>query len=218
MWRHEQDWSSEEGSEWIGFRFNYVVEADINEASQLLVIQGLPDVGNQFLSRRADALFPPFMETIYMDSSMREVEDATLLNVLHRPYSKKSLPTRDYSLDDNRLWVIERLVGADMWPIICREARNNSETLLRNRQTFRRTCESFAAAAEREISRRIEQLRLRHDRQTEDGVGGNPSLARDLLMEQSLSTALVKGIRNPRLRLDSVGFIVISGRVPQAGV
>lgn len=217
MWRHEQDWSSEEGSEWMGFRFNYVVEADIDEAGQLLASRGLPEASSQSLSRRADALFPPFIETIYMNASMREVEEARLLKILRRPYSKRSLPTRDYSLDDNRLSVIERLVGADMWPILCREARNSSETLLRNRQSFRSTCESFAASAEREISKRIAQLRLRHDRQAGDGAGVNPGLARDLLMEQYLSAALVRGIRNPRLRLDSVGFIIVSGRVPQAG-
>lgn len=216
MWRHEQAWSSEEGSEWTGFRFNYVVEANIDEASQLLAGHGLTEASSQSLGRRADALFPPFMETIYLDTSMRQVEDATLLNILRRPYSKRSLPTRDYSLDDNRLSVIERLVGADIWPILCREARNNSETLLRDRQSFRSTCQYFAAAAEREISRRIDQLRLRHDRQTRDGVGVNPSLARDLLREQSIAGTLVTGIRNPRLRLDSVGFIVVSGSVPQA--
>lgn len=218
MWRHEQDWSSAEGSEWMGFRFNYVVEADLDEASQLLAGHGLSNASSQALSRRADALFPPFMETIHLDTSMREVEDAALLKVLRRPYSKRSLPTRDYSLDDNRLPVIERLVGADMWPILCREARDGSETLLRNRESFRSACERFASAAEREIARRIDQLRLRSDRQAGYGVSNNPSLSRDLLVEQSLITALAKGIRNPRLRLDSVGFIVVSGSVPHAGV
>src|ERR1043165_1268860 len=213
MWRHEQDWSSAEGSEWMGFRFNYVVEANIDEGSQVLAGHGLPNASSQALSRRADALFPPFMETIYLDASMREVEDVELLKVLRRPYSKRSLPTRDYSLDDNRLPVIERLVGADMWPILCREARDSSEMLLRNRQTFRSACERFAAAAEREIARRIDQLRLRLERQAGSGVNSNQSLSRDLLVEQSLSTALVNGIRKPRLRLDSVGFIVVSGSV-----
>lgn len=218
MWRHEQDWSSAEGSEWMGFRFNYVVEASLDEASQALAGHGLSKSSSKALSRRANALFPPFMETIYLDASMREVEDAALIKVLSRPYSKRSLPTRDYSLDDNRLPVIERLVGSDMWPILCREARNSSETLLRNRQSFRSACERFAAAAEREISRRIDQLRLRSDRQAGYGDGNNPSLSRDLLVEQSLSTAFVKGIRNPRLRLDSVGFVVVSGSVPYTGV
>jgi ATP-dependent helicase HepA len=211
MWRHEQGWNSDEGSEWMGFRLNYVVEANLDDASALLAEDGL---SSQALSRRADALFPPFMETIYLDISMREVGDASLLKVLERPYSKRSLPTRDYSLDDNRLPMIERLVGIDMWQVLCREARNSSESLLRSRHSFRSALEQFAARAEREIARRVEQLRLRSTLQLAEGVEHNPSLSRDLLVEESLSTALVNGILNPRLRLDSVGFIVVSGNVP----
>jgi len=176
MWRHEQGWNSDEGSEWMGFRFNYVVEANLDDASQLLSEDGL---SSQALSRRADALFPPFMETIY-----------------------------------NRLPMIERLVGADMWQVLCREARNSSESLLRSQHRFRGALERFAARAEREIVRRVDQLRLRSALQVAEGVDQNPSLSRDLLVEQSLSSALVNGILNPRLRLDSVGFIVVSGSVP----
>lgn len=211
IWRHEQGWSSDEGSEWMGFRFNYVVEADLDYASQVLAEDGL---SSQALSRRADALFPPFMETIYLDLSMQEVGDASLLKVLARPYSKGSSPTRDYSLDDNRLPILERLIGADMWQVLCREARNSSEMLLRSRHSFRSALERFAARAEKEIARRIDQLRLRSALQVAEGVDHNPSLSRDLQVEQSLSHALVNGILNPRLRLDSVGFIVVSGRVP----
>src|SRR5205085_1944350 len=137
MWRHEPSWSAAEGSEWIGFRFNYVVETDLTTATLELAEHKMTEVGNQALARRADALFPPFTETIYIDTLMQEVENATLLKILKRPYSRKELPNRDYSLDDERLPIIESLIGIDTWANLCREARNHSETLLRSRDAFR---------------------------------------------------------------------------------
>jgi ATP-dependent helicase HepA len=216
MWRHEPSWTAEEGSEWIGFRFNYVVEADLAGANLVLAEHNLTEVGNQALTRRADALFPPFTETIYVDASMQEVEDAALLQLLRRPYSKRSLPNRDYSLDGERFPVIERLIGTDMWAVVCREARRGSEDLVRNRHSFRSRCERVAAAADKEIAKRVDQLRLRIDRQAGYGANHSATLSRDLLVEQSLRGSLVNGIREPRLRLDSVGFIVVSGRIPDA--
>ena len=218
MWRQEPSWSAAEGSEWIGFRFNYVIETDLTPATLVLAEHGMIEVGNQALARRADALFPPFTETIYIDTLMQEVENPKLLKTLTRPYSRRELPNRDYSLDDERLPVIERLIGIDSWANLCRESRSHSETLLRGRYAFRNACEQFAAEAARETARRVDQLRLRFDHQTKDGTSHNTSLALDILVEQSLGSALVKGIHNPRLRLDSVGFIVVSGRIPQIAV
>jgi ATP-dependent helicase HepA len=214
MWRHDPRWSGEEGSEWIGFRFNYVVEADLTAVKDALTKHCLLVVGSRALSRRADALFPPFTHTIYLDASMRgviESEDAELLEILRRPYSKKPTPTHDYSLDDERLPILDRLIGFDAWPSLCREARSRSEVLLRNRQSFRDACEKLAASAEQELAKRLDQLSLRLERET--GVSAS-TLSRDLAIERAFSTAIMSGIRNPQLRLDSVGLIVVSGNAP----
>jgi len=57
------------------------------------------------------------------------------------------------------------------------------------------------------------RLRTRYER-----LGVQPLLARELLREELISAALVRGIETPSLRLDSVGFIVVSGRPPRGGL
>jgi ATP-dependent helicase HepA len=39
-------------------------------------------------------------------------------------------------------------------------------------------------------------------------------LTEELNIETALSQAMLEGIRHPRTKLDSVGFIVVSGRPP----
>ena len=125
------------------------------------------------------------------------------------------MPTRDYSLNDERLHILDQLIGFDTWPSLCRGARRNSELLLRNRESFCDACEKSAVTAERELATRVDQLCLRLERETVEKSISASTLAQDLAIERALSSAIVSGIRNPQLRLDSVGLIIVSGRTPQ---
>ncbi|MHC5825577.1 MAG: hypothetical protein ACYT04_59430, partial [Nostoc sp.] len=68
-------------------------------------------------------------------------------------------------------------------------------------------CQNSANVAEKKLDNRVEQLRLRLNQQSWDDA-----LAEELKIESALNAAIIEGIRQPLLRLDSVGFIVVSGR------
>ena len=85
MWRHDKAWDAGEGTEWLGFRFDYTVEANLTFAKD----SALNKLEIKTLRRRADALFPPKLETVFVNARMEIVEDTGLLNILQRPYYGK---------------------------------------------------------------------------------------------------------------------------------
>ncbi len=207
MWRVEDSWDSGEGMEWFGFRFNYVIEANLANDMQ--------DATSKIFLRRADGLFPPIVESIFIDARnepMCAVEDEVLLNILQRPYKERSGKYRDYNLAKSRLPILDNFVEPDKWQDFCRQARSTSLELLSQRPEFMELCKKSAKQAEQKLGKRLDQLRLRFNRLTEQEQIYDAVLARELSRETALSKAIVEGIRHPRIRLDSVGFIIVSGR------
>jgi ATP-dependent helicase HepA len=208
LWRQDITWPVQEGMEWVGFRFDYVVEANLTPANQVFQQQGWNLAA---LKRRMDAILPPTVETIFLDTRMNVVDSPKLLEILQRPYSKKG-KSRDYSLSKEKLQVIDEFVSRDDWEKLCRMARKQSALLLRSRSDFEDRCQHYAIQAERQLGDRVEQLQLRLERQPE--IAKDSSLAKEVNMERELKPILVDGIRQPKIRLDSVGFYVVSGRSP----
>lgn len=215
MWRHDTAWDAEQGMEWVGFQFNYVVETNLDAAKQVLTKLGPNSADYRALGRRADALFPPMLERIFLDAQMCLIEDAALLDILKRPYySKSGRQYRDYNLAKNRLPVLDEFVDAGEWQDFCRRARSTSEDLLRKRPSFIDLCEQRAKIAEQKLGNRVDQLRLRLNRLSEVEQMSDSVLAQEISTESALSQAILDGIRHPHIRLDSVGFIIIAGRPP----
>jgi ATP-dependent helicase HepA len=215
LWRHEPNWDPTDGAEWVGFRFNYVVSADLQEAKQVLKKgQGLSPSAIRALTRRADTLFPPLVEVVYVSTDGVLITDAELLAVLERPYFAYGSGGTDFNLANEGLEAIEEVVPTELWESTCRTARELSakEAMNRGIPPLRDRCAALAAQAERELSTRLAQLRVR--------LAGQAAGSRALdafEIEAALNASLVSGIRNPELNLDSVGFIVISGRPPARG-
>jgi ATP-dependent helicase HepA len=214
LWRHEPSFDPREGAEWIGFRFNYIVSADLKDAGRFLLEDGLPESAVRSLERWADALFPPLAEVVFLDTDLNPVTDQQILRILERPYRAHDRRGTDYSLANERLAVLDQLVPSTRWVELCGRARAASATEVMGRGTppLRERCAELARDAERALGARVEQLRLRAG--YERSGGERPGLARELLREELVSQALVRGIDTPSLRLDSVGFIVVSGRPP----
>ncbi len=216
LWRQVQEWSPAEGAEWVGFRFNYVVSADLREARRVLGELGLPRAALRSLQRRADALLPPLIEVVFLDADGRPVTAPSVLAVLGRPYLAHDKGGSDYNLANERLTAIDPIVPPSRWPDLCAQARAASaaEVLARGVPPLRERCEAYAALAERDLGLRIAQLRLRLSREQDQQASGGSVSARDIAVEEAVGASLVCGIRCPQLRLDSVGFIVVSGRPP----
>src|SRR5271157_874163 len=79
LWRYEPGFDPREGAEWIGFRFNYIVSADLKDAGRHLLEDGLPESAIRSLERRADALFQPFAEVVFLDTDLSPVTDQNIL-------------------------------------------------------------------------------------------------------------------------------------------
>jgi ATP-dependent helicase HepA len=218
MWRCDRSWDAGEGMEWFGFRFNYVVEADLELAQQVSTDFELERSRFVSVKRRADALFPPILETIFIDARyepMSIVEDEAVLKILQGSYKgKSSHPYRDYNLAKSRLSVLNEFVDESKWPDLCSQARETSEILLRDRTFFISLCEQRARIADQKLGNRLDQLRLRLNRRAESEQTSHSLLAKEVNIETALSQAILEGIRHPRIKLDSVGFIVVSGRPP----
>ncbi|WP_392534004.1 protein DpdE [Nostoc sp. C117] len=211
MWRTDASWNDKDGKEWFGFQCNYIVETNLKVAKQVLIDRKLDNAQFKILQRRVDALFPPIIETIYIDGCnepISVVEDKALLNILQRPYKdKNNNQGRDYNLAKERLGIIDDFVEPSKWQNFCYEVRNASLELLSNRPDFIELCEKSAKVAEKKLDNRLEQLRLRLNQQSWD-----QALAEELKIETALSAAILEGIRQPLLKLDSVGFIIVSRR------
>ncbi len=213
LWRTDESWNATGGKEWFGFRCNYVVEANLEAVKQVLTTNKLDNYQYETLKRRVDALFPPLLETIFIDcrnNSMSMVEDESLLNILQRPYKdRKNDQSRDYNLAKERLGVIDTFVEPSQWKDFCYEARHRSRELLLQHRKFIKLYQQSAPVAQQKLNKKVQQLQLRLNRQNQDSA-----LAEELKIEMALSAAILEGIHQPQIRLDSVGFIIVSGRSP----
>jgi len=213
MWRHHKDWNPDENSDWAGFRFNYIVEANLKGAKQILLDSDLAGTSIKALSRRADGMFPPFTHSKFLDLNLQEVVDEGLLNILALRYFKDGSSRCDYNINFQRFAAVSHLIDPQHWGDLCKAARAKSEELVRESPKFQKFCKSYALSTKKEMTKRIDQLRLRAERRSDTGMDSRV-LSNELALEVRLQSALVRGIIKPQLRLDSVGFIVIAGRPP----
>jgi ATP-dependent helicase HepA len=217
LWRHDESWDAEEGKEWFGLQFNYSIQTDLQPAEQVLQAQNIENYNLKALQRRADALFIPVFETVFVDArneSMLLVEDGELLKILQRTYKGKGGPNRDYNLSKNRTAIIDSFVEPLEWDDFCQRGRVVSEELLRGRGDFVEMCDRSAVSAAIQLENRVNQLQLRLNRLSQSEQLLESVLAEEISTETVLSQAVLAGIRQPRLTLESVGFLVISGRAP----
>ncbi|NJK75828.1 MAG: DEAD/DEAH box helicase [Microcoleus sp. SU_5_6] len=217
MWRYDESWDAAEGKEWFGLQFNYAIETDLQPVEQVLKEQIIENYNLKTLRRRTDAWFPPRLEKVFADTrteSVSLVEDAEILKILQRPYKGKGGPNRDYNLSKNRVSAIDDFVKPEEWDNFCQTKRKISEALLRERVEFRYKCDRAAETAKMQIENRIDRLQLRSQQLSESERLLESVLAAEISTESALIEAIVAGIRQPCIRLESVGFIIISGRPP----
>lgn len=209
IWRCDDGWDSGEGSEWVGFRFDYIVESDMKKANAVLSERGIPRSDRNALLRQADAFLMPFMMTFYVNSSLVEETNERVLLILKRPFLR---PTNtDINLTKGRLVLIEEIVSTDRWAEFCHRARSVSEQILKNMPLYNEKCNEGFEKAKTVLGARLIQLRLRFDKER---VGEMFGQGVDIELEEQLFEALLYGVRHPKITLDAIGFIVISGRDP----
>jgi ATP-dependent helicase HepA len=206
IWRHETQLGEEFAEEWLGFRLHYLIEADLKRFRYKLVDAGLPAFAWHALQRRADAVLPPSLIPLYFDVNGQEVTNAALLDVLKRPFVKATEGGRDYNLHKQNLKALDDVISLDQWELSCRTVRISSETALRTRESFLQRVKSAVGEVERRATIEKAQLAARSGNSTTSSAAGET----DLLVRNVVNEVLLEAVRSPSVRLNSVGFLVVS--------
>lgn len=206
MWRQDNHWHRNEGAEWLGFRFDYVLEIDWKKIKNTMLALGDMKYNTSAIKRRTDALFPPRLKTLFIDTNFQLVTDEELIKILKRPYKGKGEKNRDYNLAKDRRFILDKFVESDQWANLCYQARKKSETLLLESSDFKDYFQNQISQAKEILDQRINLLKLNLER-TE-----NKNISQEIEQETSLNQVLLETISEPHLRLDAVGFIILSGR------
>jgi ATP-dependent helicase HepA len=211
MWRWIPGWSRAERP---AYRFDYHVEADSEVWAPLLYAGGV-QVDQGALQRRADAVFPPVIVSLWLDQEGRLIDDADLLGALERIYRKPSRRDDpeggDFSLNRQRIpWAYD-LVPSERWREIWRDAESAAQGMVMGHPDVVESIEQGAAQARLLLEGRLHQLRLRATRTTEEERG---RLEEEIRFEDELSQAIQEAIAKARPRLDATGLVIVSGTVP----
>lgn len=208
-WRHRVSWAYDD---WIGFRVCYLVEAAPTAAIDLLGVADSSAVARA-LQRRADALFPPMYETLYIDSHMRPVVDDTIITLLEERYSDTGVREgRDYNLA-SRPEDLRSVMTPGALHQLCTGVRAQSEEILRQSHDFTDRVQQARVRGRNTIASRIARMEARQRalmRENGGSSGPDETMAKDIAIENALITA----VEAPRVRLDAIGLYVLSGSPP----
>lgn len=203
FWRHVPP--TEWGETKLFFRFDFVVEAEVAGAHDILDLAGqLTPSALSSLGRRGDMALAPSFQTLWLDADRQIVTDARALSLLARPYrvDASNQGGRDFNLNPRR-WAALKALGAihlDQWADLCVDARRAAERHLRDLPALNADLEIAARRAETMDAGRLGLLQAR----TARAGAASDADERDLHLERALSEQLIAGIRMPRLSLDAV--------------
>ena len=199
FWRTSPDVADES----LYFRFDYVIEADTGPASLVLETRG-SKFDRRSLQRRADAFLPPRIVTLWSAIDGTHLEDRKVTGLLRVPYEPKR---GDINLNPERRWALDELIGESDWEPRCRTARAHSEETLRRQPAFAAACADAATQFEAASRTAVTQRRIRltflpaHQREAEES---------ELAADVEINAALSLGMREPHIRLDAVGAVVLA--------
>jgi ATP-dependent helicase HepA len=177
---------------WSGFRFCFVIEPALAEG--LSIFKTLDVHG---LMRRAQAFLPSWTHVLHIDFEGEDPSPETL-SVLQRPYDDKVRPQggRDINLC-SRPALLATVMSPATFAAACRDARAAAEDRIRRDSHFQTRIAKATQAAERDQRRRARRT-----------VG----------LADDGSEAVLQAVRQPRLRLDAMGFFVLSRQPPPMGL
>lgn len=207
IWREVPSWPGDGSREWAGFRFDFIVEAGRTPIEDAVADTSRTDV-NAVL-RRADRFLPPRVETVFVDPDGGQ-PPRWVRNALQDEPRKRENGGTDTNLTKNRTPVIHDYIGSLKWESRCRQSRSNAENLLRGSDAFQQRIRLALQNLRSTTRERIERLRIRTDSALT--ASSNQRYEDQVAFEQKIGDALERSIEAPLLRLDSIGFIVASGR------
>jgi len=196
-YRTAPSWS---GDLWIGFKLCFVIEPSI-EISDLLA----PNRAELAKSRRAQRYFSARGYNHYIDVNGDAVNDSRLVAILERPYRNKS--EEAYPADINvgsRPQMLAESIDISTFQQICRSVRDSARDWFVAQTDVRERIATAVRLAEAELERRRNRLRRRQST-------GDAMARTDI----ELIEAILPSIRQPAIRLESMGCFIVSQHAPK---
>jgi len=180
---------SRSGIAWAGFRFCFVIEPALDADTEVF-----GSVDRYGVSRRAQSFLPPWSHRFHMDVEGAAAPEGYTA-ILARPYSKSpdAAGVRDINLT-SRPELFERIAPMSLLRDRLETVRTLAEDELRSDPDFVSRV-SLAVTQARQDQQRRSRLEAGED--------------------AALSQTLLQAVQTPRLRIDSVGFIALSGSAPE---
>ncbi|MFI5509106.1 protein DpdE [Mycobacterium sp. NPDC051804] len=205
MWRYDSSWHDED---LIAYRFDYHVEADLPQSvSAEPASQGDEP---KALRRRADAIFPPAVETVWIDIDGMAIVDPTIVGILERRYRKPPTAGADGDLNLNpaRLGEAYSVLPQSNWKDSWRDAEAAARQTIVHLESFVERVGAGLESCAYDGQARQRQLALREA--YSEGLE-RADLRRERELEELMTSTLDKAIRAPRLSLDSTGIVIVAG-------
>lgn len=199
MWRHDASMLPDEA--YLFFRFDFIVEADV-EPARAVVRESNGAV--EALRHLADAAFPPMSQTVWVDADCNPVTSSGWLEKLELEYDKR----RDTNLRLDRWSRADAICPVHDWKGLCEKVREAAFAALWDETT--RTARTRAV-------QKLEEKATAHRVQWQSRVARMPPgparVADDRTAKYTaaLDERLLRGIREPCVRVDSVGAVYLSG-------
>ena len=192
--------------ETLYLRFDYVVDADV-ERAQPIVDAADPSSDHRAL-QRSRRLPSSRIDSIWTAWDGEELRDQSTLAMLRPNYEPRRGDVNDNA---ERRWALDQLIPEREWATRCIHARKASEDMLRHRPSFEAGCE---AAAHRFDEASRTQRAQREFRLASLPESQRLAEAAELDISLRVDDALAEGIRSPRVRLDSVGVVILVPHLP----
>ncbi|MFD6677666.1 protein DpdE [Rhodococcus zopfii] len=205
MWRYDPEWKYEE---LVAYRFDFHIEADLPEPNSLSFLAVADE--SHAIRRRADSLFPPTIETVWIDATGNVISDPATLSILSERYRKPRTQGEagDFSINITRLQRVFQIVPRSVWRDEWRAAESAARSAVLELERVQDRISTGSSLCEHDHQTRIRQLALREQYASAEEAA---TLASERRVESDLSHTLSAAIANPSLRLDSTGIVIVSG-------
>ena len=214
MWRYRPDVNIDNFAE-LYFCFDFIVETDTSETRKLICkeYQVSDESIQDSIQRKGDVFYRPFIQTIWLDENLELVNVEDKLRILQEPYnSKLSIDhSRDYNINQDRWALLEDMYDSNSWRETCIAAKKSALKHLYEQANLITLTKTSAKIAREKTFIILDQLKSRIISYKNADIS---SEKQQLAFEKSFSDALISGILNPSIRIDSVGAVFLSNNIP----
>ncbi|MGG3471327.1 protein DpdE [Neobacillus pocheonensis] len=212
FWRYVPGMDSREGTEWAGFALQYVIEGDTRFAKKVLKKYQNTQMNPKALQRIMDHYFPPIYQQMFIDINGKVVDDPTLVIHLSKEFVKVQNRGTDLNLTKNRIGIIDRVIPSAYWKETVTTVKEKSMIALKTSKKLEVLCKDKANFAHAQMELKLTQLKLRINKEQQLQNKYQLNFNKDLEFECELTDAILKGILTPKIKLDSIGLIILSGQ------